>query len=109
VVARRGGLRRIADGAGAHRETSRRYIEAAVAAGLDRDAGEDQLTDELILRCRNLRRVRSQSDERNDQVRAESGVLDPCTMGIPTFWAPNRPVAVVPVAIATTSWLKGAG
>ncbi len=42
------GLRRLAAGAGVDRKTARRYIESAVAAGLDRDAGEEQLTDELI-------------------------------------------------------------
>jgi transposase len=42
------GLRRLAVGAGVDRKTARRYIEAAVAAGLDRDGGEEQLTDELI-------------------------------------------------------------
>ena len=29
-------------------KTSRRYVRAAVAAGLSREGGEDQLTDELI-------------------------------------------------------------
>ncbi len=30
------------------RKTARRYVDAAVAAGLVRDGGEQQLTDELI-------------------------------------------------------------
>ena len=30
------------------RKTARRYVDAAVAAGLDRECGVDQLTDELI-------------------------------------------------------------
>ena len=34
--------------AGVDRKTSRRYVEAAVAAGLSRGGGEEQLTDELI-------------------------------------------------------------
>jgi hypothetical protein len=34
--------------AGVDRKTTRRYVEAAEALGLDRDGGEDQLTDELI-------------------------------------------------------------
>jgi hypothetical protein len=42
------GLRRIAERAGVDRKTARRYVEAAVAAGVVRDAGEKQLTDELI-------------------------------------------------------------
>ena len=42
------GLRSIAVGAGVDRKTARRYVEAAVALGLDRDGGESQLTDELI-------------------------------------------------------------
>ncbi|MGH9018837.1 MAG: IS21 family transposase [Acidimicrobiales bacterium] len=43
-----GGVRSIAGGAGVDRKTARRYIEAAIGLGLVRDAGEDQLTDELI-------------------------------------------------------------
>jgi len=31
-----------------HRKTARRYVEAAVAAGLVRDGGEEELTDLLI-------------------------------------------------------------
>ena len=42
------GLRPIAERAGVDRKTARRYIEAAVAAGVVRDGGEKQLTDELI-------------------------------------------------------------
>ena len=42
------GLRRVAEQAGVDRKTARRYVDAAVAAGLDRDAGVGQLTDELI-------------------------------------------------------------
>ena len=33
------GLRRVAERAGVDRKTARRYVEAAVAAGLSRDAG----------------------------------------------------------------------
>jgi len=44
----RQGLRPIADHVGADRKTVRRYIEAARAAGLVRDGGEGQLTDELL-------------------------------------------------------------
>jgi transposase len=44
----RQGLRPIADKVGADRKTVRRYIEAAQAAGLVRDGGEGQLTDELL-------------------------------------------------------------
>ena len=40
--------RAVAAQAGVDRKTSRRYVTAAVAAGLSRDGGEDQLTDELI-------------------------------------------------------------
>ena len=39
--------RAVAAQAGVDRKTSRRYIEAAVAAGLSRGGGEEQLTDEL--------------------------------------------------------------
>ena len=42
------GLRRVAEQAGVDRKTARRYVEAAVAAGLVRDGGAGQLTDELI-------------------------------------------------------------
>jgi len=42
------GLRSIALGASVDRKTARRYVEAAVGLGLDRDGGEGQLTDELI-------------------------------------------------------------
>jgi transposase len=42
------GLRPVAERAGVDRKTARRYVEAAVAAGLVRDGGERQLTDELI-------------------------------------------------------------
>jgi DNA-binding IclR family transcriptional regulator len=42
------GLRPIAERAGVDRKTARRYVEAAVAAGVVRDGGEQQLTDELI-------------------------------------------------------------
>jgi len=42
------GLRLVATGAGVDRKTARRYVDAAVALGLDRSGGEGQLTDELI-------------------------------------------------------------
>jgi len=42
------GLRQVAERAGVDRKTARRYVEAAVAAGLARDGGPAQLTDELI-------------------------------------------------------------
>jgi transposase len=42
------GLRRVAEQAGVDRKTARRYVEAAVAAGLARDSGTGQLTDALI-------------------------------------------------------------
>jgi transposase len=42
------GLRRVAEQAGVDRKTARRYVEAAVAAGLARDGGLAQLTDELV-------------------------------------------------------------
>ena len=42
------GLRIIGPAAGVDRKTARRYVDAAVALGLDRSGGEDQLTDELI-------------------------------------------------------------
>src|SRR5947207_15854962 len=40
--------RSVAAQAGVDRKTSRRYVMAAVAAGLSREGGEGQLTDELI-------------------------------------------------------------
>ena len=43
-----GGLRTIAERAGVDRKTARRYVEAAQAAGLTRDAGLAALSDELI-------------------------------------------------------------
>ena len=45
------GLRKVAERAGVDRKTARRYVEAAQAAGLSREAGvrsEDAVTDELI-------------------------------------------------------------
>ena len=42
------GLRPIAERAGVDRKTARRYVDAAVAAGLVRGGGEQQLTDELV-------------------------------------------------------------
>ena len=42
------GLRTIAARAGVDRKTARRYVEAAQAAGLCRDAGRSALCDELI-------------------------------------------------------------
>jgi hypothetical protein len=42
------GLRRLGALGGVDRKTARRYVNAAVQAGLDRDGGTDQLTDELI-------------------------------------------------------------
>jgi transposase len=42
------GLRRVAEQSGVDRKTARRYVEAAVRAGLVREQGEQQLTDELI-------------------------------------------------------------
>ena len=42
------GLRRVAEQAGVDRKTARRYVEAAVGAGLARDGGAGQLTDELV-------------------------------------------------------------
>lgn len=42
------GLRPIAETAGCDRKTARRYVEAAVEAGLDRQGGVEQLSDELI-------------------------------------------------------------
>jgi transposase len=42
------GFRRVATLAGVDRKTVRRYVHAAVAAGLDREGGVEQLTDELI-------------------------------------------------------------
>jgi hypothetical protein len=42
------GYRRVAALAGVDRKTVRRYVDAAVAAGLDREGGVEQLTDELI-------------------------------------------------------------
>ena len=42
------GLRKVAERAGVDRKTARRYVEAAQAAGLARDAGADEVTDEVI-------------------------------------------------------------
>lgn len=42
------GYRRIGEAVGCDRKTVRRYVEAAEGAGLVRDGGEGQLTDELI-------------------------------------------------------------
>jgi transposase len=42
------GLRRVAEQAGVDRKTARRYVQAAAEAGLARDGGAGQLTDELV-------------------------------------------------------------
>ena len=42
------GLRRVAEQAGVDRKTARRYVAAAVEAGLARDGGLGQLSDELV-------------------------------------------------------------
>jgi len=42
------GLRTVAERAGVDRKTARRYVEAAVGAGLVRDGGDGQLSDELL-------------------------------------------------------------
>lgn len=42
------GLRKVAEQAGVDRKTARRYVAAAEAAGLAREGGDGQLTDELI-------------------------------------------------------------
>jgi hypothetical protein len=42
------GLRRVAEQAGVDRKTARRYVVAAVDAGLAREGGTGQLTDELV-------------------------------------------------------------
>ena len=42
------GLRRVAEQAGVDRKTARRYVDAAVGAGLVRDGDICQLTDELV-------------------------------------------------------------
>ena len=42
------GLRRVAEQAGVDRKTARRYVQAAAEAGLARDGGVAQLTDELV-------------------------------------------------------------
>ena len=42
------GLRRVAEQAGVGRKTARRYVQAAVDAGVARDGGLAQLSDELV-------------------------------------------------------------
>ena len=42
------GLRKVAGQAGVDRKTARDYVNAALAAGLVRDGGEEQLTDERV-------------------------------------------------------------
>lgn len=42
------GLRTVGERAGVDRKTARRYVQAAEAAGLIRDAGADAITDELV-------------------------------------------------------------
>lgn len=53
------GFRSVAELAGTDRKTVRRYVEAAVDAGLDRQKGEEQLSDALIgLVCEAVRPAR---------------------------------------------------
>jgi hypothetical protein len=42
------GLRVVSDRSGMDRKTVRRYVEAAVAAGVDREGGDEQLNDLLL-------------------------------------------------------------
>jgi hypothetical protein len=42
------GLRKVSERAGVDRKTARRYVEAAQAAGLTREAGVEAITDELV-------------------------------------------------------------
>ena len=42
------GLRKVAERAGVDRKTARRYVAAAEASGLVRDAGVEALSDELV-------------------------------------------------------------
>jgi hypothetical protein len=42
------GLRQVAAQAGVDRKTARRYVQAGIEAGLARDGGAAQLTDELV-------------------------------------------------------------
>jgi transposase len=42
------GLRKVAERAGVDRKTARRYVAAAEAAGLTREAGVEAVTDELV-------------------------------------------------------------
>jgi transposase len=42
------GLRKVAERAGVDRKTARRYVEAAQTAGLNREAGGEAITDELV-------------------------------------------------------------
>ena len=42
------GLRKVAERAGVDRKTARRYVDAAVGAGLSREAGAEALNDELV-------------------------------------------------------------
>ena len=49
------GLRRVAGQAGVDRKTARSYVNAALAAGLVRDGGEEQLIDELVVAGRPAR------------------------------------------------------
>jgi hypothetical protein len=42
------GLRKVGERAGVDRKTARRYVEAAQAAGLTRDADADAVTDDLV-------------------------------------------------------------
>ena len=67
------GLRTVAGRAGVDRKTARRYVDAAVAAGLSRDGGEEQLTDELVGRWwrRCARRGRTATARRGRRCWAE--------------------------------------
>ena len=59
------GLRTVAERAGVDRKTARRYVEAAVAAGVARDGGEGQLSDELLGLVAGAVRPRSESTRLN--------------------------------------------
>jgi hypothetical protein len=80
------GLRLVATGVGVDRKTARRYVDAAVALGLDRSGGEDQLTDELISGvCEAVRAARSarSSGKPVSRQRSSSPVPDAITGGTP--------------------------
>jgi hypothetical protein len=86
------GLRRVAGQAGVDRKTARSYVNAALAAGLVRDGGEEQLIDELVVA--GVRRARRATAPRGrcwraSMRRSSGGSARVCPTRSSDHWPPS--------------------